>query len=81
MLLVFMLVSYNCNLASAFSSPIFTPSTATKAPSKTRGVEIEMPDFDELFRRIQKVSPLARLAIERKEGGFAAVVDNGEYLL
>jgi len=29
------------------------------------GVEIEMPDFDELFGRIQQVSPLARAAIEQ----------------
>jgi len=66
---------YNNHLASAFSSPIFTPSTATTSPSKTQGVVIEMPDFDELFGRIKAVSPLARLAIERKDGGFAAADD------
>ena len=47
-------------------------------PSKTDGVEIELPDFDDLFGRIQQVSPLARVAIEGGEisngkRGFAAV--------
>jgi hypothetical protein len=41
------------------------------APSKTEGVEIELPNFDELFNRIQQVSPLARLAIEGGTGGFS----------
>ena len=40
-------------------------------PSKTEGVEIELPNFDELFNRIQQVSPLARLAMEGGTGGFA----------
>lgn len=53
------------------------------APSKTVGVEIELPDFDEMFRRIQAVSPLARLAVQGggsgEGGGFAAVDDTSEY--
>jgi hypothetical protein len=36
------------------------------------GVEIELPDFDELFKRIQLASPLAKVAIEQ-----AAKPDNG----
>ena len=52
------------------------------AASKTEGVEIELPDFDEFFGRIQAVSPLARLVIEGggsgEGGGFAAVDDTGE---
>ena len=55
------------------------------APSKTVGVEIELPDFDEMFRRIQAVSPLARLAVQGggsgEGGGFAAVDDTSKYLL
>jgi hypothetical protein len=39
-------------------------------PSKTDGVEIEIPNFDELFGRIKEVSPLAALAIDGKEGNF-----------
>jgi hypothetical protein len=38
-----------------------------------------MPNFDELFGRIQKLSPLAQLAIESKEGGFAVVNEECEY--
>ena len=52
------------------------------APSKTEGVDIELPDFDEFFDRIQTVSPLARLAINGggagEGGGFAAVDDSGK---
>ena len=70
--------------AHAFTSPIFQETAALQrtAPSKTAGVEIELPDFDEFFDRIQVVSPFARLAIEGggagEGGGFAAVDDTGE---
>jgi len=57
----------------SFSSPIFTPAVAIRTPSKTQGVEIELPNFDELFGRISQVSPLARMVLQQKEGGFAAV--------
>jgi len=58
---------------SSFSMPIFTqqPAMQRTTPSKTDGVEIELPDFDELFGRIKEVSPLAAMAIDGKEGGFA----------
>ena len=51
----------------AFTSPMFQtiPSQQIKAPSVQEGVEIELPDFDELFKRIQSVSPLAKVAIEQ----------------
>jgi hypothetical protein len=43
------------------------------------GVEIELPDFDELFGRIKQVSPLAKVVIDGNgsgpEGGFAAMKD------
>lgn len=46
-------------------------------------MEIELPDFDEMFRRIQAVSPLARLAVQGggsgEGGGFAVVDDNSEF--
>jgi hypothetical protein len=68
-------------IVSAFKSPFFTmpASVAAKVPTKTEGIEIEMPNFDELFGRIQKLSPLAQLAIESKEGGFAVVNEECEY--
>jgi hypothetical protein len=58
---------------SAFSMPMFTQQRAMQrtTPSKTEGVEIELPDFDELFGRIKEVSPLAAMAIDGKDGGFA----------
>lgn len=72
--------SSNCqskrvHFVSGFTTPIFQKSVAKKAPSKSEGVEIELPDFDELFGRIQQVSPLAKLVIEKSGsgpgGGFA----------
>lgn len=43
---------------------------AKTTPSKTDGVEIELPNFDELFNRIREVSPLANMAIEGDKGSF-----------
>lgn len=67
--------------AYGFNNALFQ-SAATQqrtAPSKIEGVEIELPDFDELFGRIQQVSPLARIAINNgntgDKKGFAAVDD------
>lgn len=65
--------------AAAFGGALFQEAATRQhtAPSKTVGVEIELPDFEELFGRIKAVSPLARLAIEGggtgEGGGFAAV--------
>lgn len=47
-----------------------------KVPSKSEGVDIELPDFEELFSRMQTVSPLLRNVIDRKPGGLAAVDDS-----
>lgn len=80
------MVAFHVAASSAFSTPIFqeTATLQRTAPSKTVGVEIELPDFDEMFRRIQAVSPLARLAVQGggsgEGGGFAAVDDTSEYL-
>lgn len=63
----------------AFTSPVFTKAktVAKTAPSDLKGVEIEMPNFDELFGRIQQISPLARQAIEDGDGekGFGSIDD------
>lgn len=50
----------------AFSGALFqrAPTKQRTAPSKKDGVDIELPDFDELFSRIGQVSPLARRVIE-----------------
>jgi hypothetical protein len=67
---------------NAFTNTIFQESVTAQrtAPSKIEGVEIELPDFDELFGRIQQVSPLARVAMQRaqsedKRGFLAADYD------
>lgn len=51
-------------LVDAFGSTLFQEQAAqqTKAPAIQPGIEIELPDFDELFSRIQQTSPLAKLA-------------------
>lgn len=56
---------------NAFTLPMFQEKIAKQkmAPSKTEGVEIELPDFEELFGRIQQVSPLSRLVIEENDVG------------
>ena len=48
-------------VVDGFSSPVFqkTHHLRKQMPSKTEGVEIELPNFDELFGRIRAVSPLA----------------------
>jgi hypothetical protein len=80
------MLSLHVAVCSAFSTPIFqeTATLQRTAPSKTVGVEIELPDFDEMFRRIQAVSPLARLAVQGggagEGGGFAAVDDASEFI-
>jgi hypothetical protein len=69
--------------ASAFSSPMFqeVKTMQRTSPSKMEGVEIELPDFDELFGRIQQVSPLARQVIQgsgetNQERGFDHIDDS-----
>ena len=76
-LLVFVVVCFPC--AESFSTALFqsTPTLQQTAPSKTDGIDIEMPDFEELFGRIQQVSPLARQVIGTTGGGagFDAIDD------
>lgn len=63
--------------ASAFGNALFqsAPTAQQTLPTNKDGVEIELPDFGELFGRIQQVSPLARVLIEGNGGnkGFEAV--------
>jgi len=68
-------------LASAFSTALFPEATSAKiqtSPTKGQGQEIELPNFDELFGRIQEVSPLTRLVLQDTSNcdsprGFAAM--------
>jgi hypothetical protein len=61
--------------ATAFNNALFqqAPTEQQTFPSKTDGVEIELPDFDELFGRAQQVSPLSRVAIEGHSYGLDCV--------
>ena len=43
-------------------------------------MEIELPNFDVLFDRIAQVSPLARMALEGREGGLSSVDNKNEQL-
>ena len=60
--------------ANGFSSALFqeTASRQITAPSREQGVEIELPDFDELFYRIRQTSPLAKLALDQSNGNEIA---------
>jgi hypothetical protein len=77
-----LLVAVAASCAHAFSSVLFqeSPTMQLKAPSKMKGIEFELPDFEELFNRIQQVSPLARSVITgysvNNERGFKGVVDH-----
>jgi len=69
------------NESYAFNSPLFVADVSTvrpvPSPAKTKtGIEIELPDFNELFGRIEKVSPLAHLAMQNRNGGFSALDSN-----
>ena len=74
------------NFVEGFSNALFQemPTLQRTAPSSTDGVDIELPDFDELFGRIQQVSPLARSVItgsttgDRK--GFASCDEECKFL-
>lgn len=81
-LMSLLVIASGASTATGFTSPMFqqTATLQRTAPSKTDGVEIELPDFDEMFGRIQAVSPLARLAVTGggtgEGGGFQKVDDS-----
>lgn len=83
-------------VVTGFSGVLFQDAVAQRrsTPSKTAGVDIELPDFNELFDRIQHVSPLARQVQQlqqqqrrslsltsssnQQQRGFAHIAMNGE---
>jgi hypothetical protein len=83
--LVTMMVLTHSQCAIAFNSGLFqqAPELQRTTPSKTEGVDIELPDVDALFGRIQQVSPLARAVIQGEHRcqeknnlkGFSAIDD------
>jgi hypothetical protein len=81
-IMTILLVAVAASCAHAFSSALFqkSPTMQRKAPSKMEGIAFELPDFEELFDRIQQVSPLARSVINgisvNNERGFKGIVDH-----
>jgi hypothetical protein len=74
--------------AAGFGNALFqkAPTDQQTFESKTPDrVEIELPDFEELFGRVQQVSPLARVAIESNgkgagiKRGFEAVSESCKF--
>eukprot|EP00956_Cyclotella_meneghiniana_P031444 scaffold82592_cov67-Cyclotella_meneghiniana.AAC.2 len=80
-LLQLLLITSSTSTSNAFTGPIFQEAAPLQrtTPSKTSGVEIELPDFEKFFGRLQEVSPLAKLAFSGGGagvgGGFAAIED------
>ena len=60
---------FSTTVVEGFSSALFQEQATqqVRAPAIQPGVEIELPDFDELFYRIQQTSPLARVALNGGE--------------
>ena len=63
LLVVFGAGALASNTCFAFAPSLFQPAQRT-VPTTTGGHDIELPDFDELFGRIQQVSPLAKKVLE-----------------
>jgi len=66
---------------AAFGSALFqeVPTLQQTFRSSAGEVDIELPDFDELFERIQQVSPLARSVISgnnHQKKGFEGIDDH-----
>lgn len=86
-LLQLLLVTSSTSTSNAFTGPMFQEAAPLQrtTPSKTSGVEIELPDFEKFFGRIEAVSPLAKLAISGGGagvgGGFAAIEDTSKSLM
>lgn len=67
-----------CDLAPhavGFAGTLFQkqPTLQQTVPSKSDGVDIELPDFEELFSRMQSVSPLLRNVLDGTPGGLTSV--------
>jgi len=73
-----------CVCVSAHSIAAFSTRVETKAASAHRNeykpqTIIELPNFELLFDRVQQASPLSKLVMEGKSGGFAAIDDESHH--
>lgn len=78
-------VVLSAGTAHGYTNTLFqkVPTDQLTFPSRTNGVEIELPDFDELFSRIQEVSPLAKVAITggiKEKRGLDAIDGSCKFL-
>jgi len=75
----FIFLSIGTTSVSGFTTALFPQSPTAKQetfPTKDQREEIELPNFDELFGRIQQVSPLARVTLDDQIDsslGFAGI--------
>jgi len=77
--MILLLLKDNDVTAFSTSSSVFVPQKQPIiVPSKTNGVGVELPDFDDFFAHVKKASPLAELAMEGRDGGFF-VMDDTRY--
>ncbi len=60
-------------------SPLVAAPVATRK-EWTTGVEIELPDFETLFDRVQMASPLARHVMGGNSGGFESLASGSDSL-
>lgn len=60
---------------AAFSTGVETKAASVHRNEYQPETEIELPNFDLLFDRVQQASPLSKLVMEGKSGGFAAIGD------
>lgn len=67
--LIVFLSLIGANTSSGFSSTLFQEQLSQQVTAHTvpAGVDIELPDFDELFVRVRGTSPLARVALQGGE--------------
>ena len=83
-------VAFAPSTVNAFGNALFQEQPTQQRltfQSANDGIEIELPDFDELFHRVKQVSPLARVAMgegndqsaDRWSQGFAAIDNSCRY--
>jgi hypothetical protein len=73
-------VSAKSILAFSTVNPAVTRAPIGKRNEFQPGTEIELPDFDLLFDRIQQASPLAKRVMEgNSHGGFDSIDDSRHY--
>lgn len=69
--------------AFAFTTTGNSPLVAAPVSTRkewTTGVEIELPDFETLFDRVQAASPLAQHVMEGNSGGFESLAGGSDTL-